>query len=171
MRRERCVSLALALLAACGGDPDRAASATDTTQPVLAAREPAPGDTSCPANGLWARCSVIKGIERAGLNSHADSAKDVAEQPLSISGFELPLSRGTVRFFIYADSNSRRRDQARLDSTLFVKPPREPGLRGERTLAASANLLALIDVANSRNRERIANAVLAGPPQPPSKKP
>lgn len=170
MRHEQCISLGLALLAACGGRVDQSAS-TDTTQPVLAAPAPAAGDTSCPANGLWARCSVIKGIERAGLNSHADSAKDVVEPPLAIAGFELPLSRGAVRFFIYADSNSRRRDQARLDSTLFVEPPRDPGLRGERTLAASANLLALIDVANSRNRERIANAVLAGPPQPPSKKP
>jgi hypothetical protein len=29
----------------------------------------------------------------------------------------------------------------------------------------------LMDVMNTRNRERIANAMLAGAPQPPSKKP
>jgi hypothetical protein len=114
---------------------------------------------------------VIKSIERAGLNAHADSATDVTEAPLSITGFELPVARGVARIFLYADSNSRRRDQAKLDSTLFVRPPREPGLRGERTLLGSANLLVLMDVANSRNRERIANALLAGPPQPPPTKP
>ena len=170
MRREQCISLGLALLAACSGGKDSAAG-IDTTQPITAAPVPAPGDTSCPATGLWARCSAIKSIDRAGLNTHADSAKDVTEPRLSIPGFELPISRGQVRFFIYADSNSRRRDQRKLDSAMFVIPPREPGLRGERVLIPSANLLVLMDVANSRNRERIANALMAGPPQPPSKTP
>ena len=171
MRREQCISLGLALLAACSDSARDAALDVDTSQPVTAAASPAPGDTTCPANGLWARCSAIKSIDRAGLNTHADSAKVVTEESLSIPGFELPISRGKVRFFLYADSNSRRRDQRRLDSTRFVIPPREPGLRGERVLIPSANLLVLMDVANSRNRERIANALMAGPPQPPSKKP
>jgi hypothetical protein len=172
MPGERCISLGLALLAACGGGgPREAASSGDTTQPILAAVASAPGDTSCPATGSWARCSAIKAIYRAGLNPHADSAKDVTEPPLSIPGFELPISRGKVRFFIYADTASRQRDQAKLDTALFVIPPRDPGLRGERTLVPAANLLVLMDVANSRNRERIANALMAGPPQPPSKKP
>jgi hypothetical protein len=167
MRREQCISLALALLAACSGGAKDAAPAVDTSQPIAAAPVPAPDDTSCPATGLWARCSAIKSIYRAGLNTHDDSSKNVTEAPLSIPGFELPISRGRVRFFIYADSNSRRRDQMKLDSTLFVIPPREPGLRGERVLIPSANLLVLMDVASSRNRERIANALMAGPPQPP----
>ena len=171
MTREQCISLGLALLAACGGGSQDAPSSVDTSQRIVAAVAPLPGDTSCPATGLWARCSAIKAIYRAGLNTYADSAKEVTEPPLSIPGFELPLSRGKVRFFIYADSASRRRDQAKLDSTRFVIPPREPGLRGERTLVPAANLLVLMDVANSRNRERIANALMAGPPQPPSKKP
>ena len=171
MRREQCISLGLALLAACSGGGKEAAPGVDTTQPIAAAPIPAAGDTTCPATGLWARCSAIKSIDRAGLNTHADSSKDVTEPKLSIPGFELPISRGKVRFFIYADSNSRRRDQMKLDSAMFVIPPREPGLRGERVLIPSANLLVLMDVANSRNRERIANALMAGPPQPPSKKP
>jgi hypothetical protein len=171
MRRSQCISFALTLLAACGGSANEAGSPVDTALPITPAVAPAPGDTSCPATGLWARCSAIKAIDRAGLNTHADSSKDVTESTLSIKGFELPISRGSVRFFIYADSNSRRRDQANLDTTLFVIPPREPSLRGERSLIPSVNLLVLMDVANSRNRERIANALMAGPPQPPSKKP
>ena len=171
MRRERCISLGLALLAACSRGEKDAGPGADGTPAIAAAAAPAPGDTSCPANGLWARCSAIKAIDRAGLNTHADSAKDVREDALSIPGFELPISRGRVRFFVYADSGSRRRDQMKLDSTRYVIPPREPGLRGERVLIPSANLLVLMDVGNSRNRERIANALMAGPPQPPSKKP
>jgi hypothetical protein len=169
MRREQCISLVLALLAGCSSGPAKDAAPADTT-PVRAASAPAPGDTSCPATGLWARCSVIRSIYRAGLNPHADSAKDVRESPLSIPGFELPLSRGTVRFFLYADSNSRKRDEMKLDTSLFVSPRKDPSLR-KRTLISAGNMLVLMDVMNTRNRERIANALMAGAPQPPSRVP
>ena len=169
MRGEQCLSFALVvLLVGCGGSD--AAKAIDTT-PIRAAALPAPGDTSCPATGLWARCSVIKSIERAGLNAHADSAKDVTEPPLAIPGFQLPIARGDVRVFLYADSNSRKRDRAKLDKDRFVRPNQLPGIARERTVIESANLLVLMDVLGTLSRERIANALMAGPPQPPSKKP
>jgi len=170
MHRERCISLGLALLAACSSEKKNIPADVDTTKPIAAAPAPLPGDTTCPATGYWARCSIIYSIERAGLNSHADSAKDVSEAPLSIAGFELRLSRGTVRFFVYADSNSRKRDQVKLDTSLFVSPRKDPSMR-KRTLVPIANVIVLMDVMNTRNRERIANAILAGAPQPPSKKP
>jgi hypothetical protein len=53
----------------------------------------------------------------------------------------------------------------------FAIPPRDPVFGRQRSLVPSANLLVLMDVSNSKNRERIANALMAGPPQPPSKKP
>lgn len=168
MRRGQCISLVLALLAACSSGAK--APAADTAQPIVAAPTPAAGDTSCPATGLWARCSVVKSIERAGLNTHADSAKDVTEPPLSVPGFELPLASGPVRVFLYADSASRRNDQAKLDTSLFVSLRKDPTIR-RRTLVGSANLLALMNVLNTHNRERIALALMAGAPQPPSKKP
>ena len=170
MRRAQCFSLVLTLLAACSSDKTKPALDVDTTQPIAAAPAPAAGDTTCPATGYWARCSIIKAIERAGLNAHADSARVVTEAPLSISGFELPISRGTVRFFVYADSNSRKRDQLKLDTSVFVSPRKDPSMR-KRTLVPVANLLVLMDVMNTRNRERIANSMMAGAPQPPSKKP
>ena len=169
MRREQCFSLVLALLAACSSEKKSAPIGGDAGPPVAAAPEPPPGDTTCTATGYWARCSIIKSIERAGLNAHADSAREVEEAPLSIPGFELPLSRGTVRFFVYADSDSRKRDQLKLDTSLFVSPQKDPSAR-KRTLVPIANLLVLMDVMNTRNRERIANAMMAGAPQPPSKK-
>jgi len=167
MRRVQCISLGLALLAACSPEKKNVAPDVDTTKPIAAA--PTPSDTSCPPTGYWARCSIIRSIERAGLNSHADSAKDVTEAPLSITGFQLTLPRGTVRFFVYADSNSRKRDQLKLDTSRFVSPQKDPSMR-KRTLVSVANLLVLMDIMNTRNRERIANAMIAGAPQPPSKK-
>jgi len=170
MRRGQCFSFVLALLAGCSSEKKIPALDVDTTKPIAAAPVAAPGDTSCPATGYWARCSIIKAIERAGMNAHADSAKDVTESPLSIPGFELPISRGTVRFFVYADSNSRKRDQLALDTALFVSPRKDPSMR-KRTLVSAANLLVLMDVMNTRNRERIVNSMMAGAPQPPSHKP
>jgi hypothetical protein len=170
MRREQCCSLVLALLAACSSGEKNVPALGDAGRPVAAAPEPLPGDTTCAATGYWARCSIIRSIERAGLNAHADSAKEVKEPTLSIPGFELPISRGTVRFFVYADSDSRKRDQLRLDTSLFVSAAKDPSQR-KRTLVPIANLLVLMDVMNTRNRERIANAMMAGAPQPPSKKP
>jgi hypothetical protein len=171
MRREQCISLGLALLAACFSEKKNAMPpGVDTTRPIAAAPVAAPGDTSCPATGYWARCSIIKAIERQALNAHADSAKDVTDAPLSITGFELPLSRGSARFFVYADSNSRKLDQLKLDTSLFVSPQKDPSMR-KRTLIPIANLIVLMDIMNTRNRERIANAMMAGAPQPPSKKP
>jgi hypothetical protein len=169
MRRGQCISLVLALLAACSSEKKNGALDVDTTKPILAAPS-TPGDTTCPATGYWARCSIIHSIERAGLNSHADSAKEVTEAPLSIPGFELSLSRGRARFFVYADSNSRKRDQAKLDTSRFVTPQKDPSMR-KRTLVAIANVIVLMDVMNTLNRERIANAMIAGAPQPPSGKP
>jgi hypothetical protein len=170
MHREQRLSLVLlVLLAACGRGDQK--PAIDSAQPVIAAPVPAPGDTSCPANGLWARCSVFKSLERAGLNTHADSARPVTEAPLSIPAVEIPIARGDIRIFLYADSASRKRDAARLDRTQFIRPVQEPGFKRERTIIESANLLVLMNVLHSLNRERIANALLAGPPQPPSRRP
>lgn len=166
----RRLSLALlVLLGGCGSD-DRA-GVTDTTLPILAAPVAAPGDTACLPTGLWARCSVFKGIERAGLNAHRDSAKEVTEEPLSVPGIQIPIARGDIRIFLYADSNSRKRDAAKLDRALFVLPHQEPGFKRQRTIVQSANLLVLMNVFMSINRERIANAMMAGPPQPPSNRP
>jgi hypothetical protein len=153
-------------LAACSG---KAAATRDTSGPIVAA--PVDSGPDCPATGLWARCSVLKGLSRAGLAVRPESITAVRRPPLAIEGFRLPIARGEIEVFLYADSASRRRDEAKLDTTEYIPPWKTPGIRQERTEIGSANLLVLMNVLNETNRERIANAMLAGAPQPPSRKP
>jgi hypothetical protein len=169
MRKTR-ILLSLLLVAGCD-EKAGVSSGADQALPVVAAPSPAPSDTSCPNTGLWAQCSVYKRIEQAGLNVQRQLAKEVEEKPLAIKGIELPIARGEIRIFLYADSASRLRDQAKLDPKEFVLPVQQPGFKRERTIVRSANLLVLMNVLNETNRERIANALMAGPPQPPSNRP
>jgi hypothetical protein len=170
MRSQQRLSIMLsALLVACGSGAKPAV--VDSALPVVALAPAAPGDTSCPATGLWSMCSVYKSIERAGLNAHRDLAKEVHEEPLTVAGTELPVARGEILVFLYADSGSRARDEAKLDKAAFIRPVDQPGIKRERTIVHSANLLVLVNVLNSLGRERIMNALMAGPPQLPSKKP
>ena len=167
----RLALLALILVTACDAKSGADSAGADSSEPIVAAVAPPPSDTSCPPTGRWARCSVFKSIERAGLNVHRDSAKEIREVPLAIAGIEVPIARGDIRIFLYADSASRARDEAKLDKTQFVLPVQQPGFKRERTIIHSVNLLVLMNVLNEQNRERIANALMAGPPQPPSNRP
>ena len=58
------------------------------------------------------------------------------------------------------------RDAAKLDPKSFIPPSREPTILRERTLVTNANLLALMNVVSEAHRERIANGLMAGAPQP-----
>lgn len=127
--------------------------------------------TDCPATGLWAQCSVLKRLEQAAFAVHADSLTTISEPPLSIPGKRLPIANGEIEIFVYADSMSRLRDAAKLDSTAFIPPSRQRTVRRERTVVTNANLLVLMNVASEAYRERIANYLMAGPPQPPKNPP
>jgi len=162
-RGARVIAVALAI--ACGGDASRP-PLIDTSGPVTAA--PATGSTTdCLTDGLWKECSLLYRLERSGFAIHRDSMDAVHEPRLKVAGKRLLIGRGTVDFFVYADTMSRARDQARLDSTLFIPPSREPTILKRRTLISNYNLLVLMDVAGAAYRDRIADAIMAGPPQPP----
>jgi hypothetical protein len=143
---------------------------SDSGLPIVAAAS-AGSAADCPATGLWAQCSVLKSLDRAGLAVHADSLTEIHEAPLSIAGMKMPIANGEIMIFLYADSGSRLRDAAKLDKKLFISPSRQPSILRERTVVTNENLLVLMNVTNETNRERIANALMAGPPQPPKHRP
>jgi hypothetical protein len=158
------------LLAVACAEKGSARAGADSALPVVAAAATGSA-TDCPATGLWAQCSVLKRLEQAGLAIHADSLTEIRDAPLSIGGKKLPIANGEIEIFLYADSGSRLRDAAKLDTKAFIGPSRQPSILRERTVVTNENLLVLMNVVSETNRERIANNLMAGPPQPPRHQP
>jgi hypothetical protein len=67
---------------------------------------------------------------------------------------------------IYADSTARIADEKKLNRTDFVGVGAQQTMRQERTLIESDNVLALLTSLNDHQRERVSDAITAGPPQP-----
>lgn len=160
------VALAAALsLAACGRDRGSSASA-----PPPAATSGAPAAAAgalkpaCPANGEWSLCSVTERLEAAGLAPRRDSS-EVRDEKLVHPGVRFTVGNSELDVFIYADSSARRTDEARLDHAAFVAYDQPQTMRAEPTLIRSANLLAILRSRNDHQRERVADAITAGPPQ------
>ncbi len=119
----------------------------------------------CPATGMWAQCSILDRLDHSGLAPRLDSAT-VDEPPLTRKGRLVRLGSAELELFLYPDSVSRKADEARLDRKKFIDASQEPSLAGERTLIRSANLLAILSSRNDHQRERVSDAITAGPPQP-----
>jgi hypothetical protein len=108
---------------------------------------------------------VIARLERAGLAPKRDSAA-VENKPLTQPGMRVTVGSAQLDVFIYADAGARLRDERRLDRKEYVEPGESPSMRREPTLIRNANLLALLHSLNDHHRERVAEALTAGPPQP-----
>ena len=163
------------LLVACGREarsiPDSAKSAapvatspaTDTGGVRVAI--PVPGQPICPATGLWSVCQVTYRLERSGLVPLRDSAP-VREDPLQFPGVKLSIGRGELEIYIYGSATERERDQARLDRSKYVVYPAPMPMSPVPTLVTSENLIAILHSRNDHLRERVSDAITAGPPQP-----
>lgn len=161
----------LLALAACGGSrgssqPQQPAGTSAAAAAPAAA--PAPqvsGAQSCPATGLWAECNVLYRITRAGYTPRRDSSA-VHDAPLGQPGFLVRLGRAELEIFIYPTTAAREADQAKLDKRQFVSADQQQSIQAERTLIANFNLLALLNSTNDDLRQRVSDALMAGPPQP-----
>jgi hypothetical protein len=170
------LSLLAALLGACDGNDRRAtnggAKAAASSEAHAGAtagdmrRAPAGMKPICPATGQWQLCSVLERLDRAGLAPRQDSGR-VTEAPLSSPGVALQLGRSELRVFIYADRAARERDQAKLDRTKYVDANQTVSMKVEPTLITTENLLAILRSRSDQQRERVSDALTAGPPQKP----
>ena len=108
-------------------------------------------------------------LDRAGLAPHIDSGaspsdKELVGRPLLI---KIGLT-AELELFLYTDSTARIADARKLDRSQLVGATAMQTMRRERTLIESANLLGLLTSINSHQRERVSDALTAGPPQPPA---
>ena len=174
--RELVVAIAVFGVAACsrgeksGGKAD-ASSGQAARDSSAASRQvgATPGDSACPANGLWAQCAVLYRLERAGLAPHLDSTEKVEEKSIGSRATSFVAKIGKLarlEVFLYPDSTARIADEAHLDRTQFINATQEQTIKRERTLIENANLVGLLTSLNSHQRERVSDALTAGPPQP-----
>ena len=125
----------------------------------------APARPVCLATGSWSSCAIFERLDRSGLAPIRDSAV-ATEEPLQARGQLLKLGRGELELYIYESASSRERDQARLDASKYVVYPAPMPMRPVPTLITSANLIAILHSRNDHLRERVSDAITAGPPQP-----
>lgn len=150
--------------------PPSASEAGQAGQDAQAATTPAaaPGARSaCPATGHWAACSLVYHLDRAGLAPRPDSGASPAEHELGGQPLMLKIGeRALLELHIYPDSAARAADEKKLNRADFVSPGAQQTMRRERTLIESDNVLGLLTSLNDHQRERVSDAITAGPPQP-----
>jgi len=108
---------------------------------------------------------VFQRLDRAGLAPRRDSVT-AAEPPLSIAGTALRIGNSDLEIYIYPDAPARERDEAKLDRTKYVGYESPVTMQAQPTLIHSVNLIAILHSRNDHQRERVADALTAGPPQP-----
>ena len=142
--------------------PAPSPSATSSDSPT--ASTPAPGKPACLATGAWTSCAIFERLDRSGLAPIRDSAV-ATEEPLQAKGQLIKVGRGELELYIYESASSRERDQARLDASKYVVYPAPMPMHPLPTLITSANLIAILHSRNDHLRERVSDAITAGPPQ------
>ena len=157
---------ALLAAAACGR---RDSSSSDTTVVDGGVRAPVVigvrGKSDCPGTGHWTPCAVRKRLDAAGV------APQTATELPDLPKFDVPPALYTVgksglAIYLFADSSARARAAATLDTLHFIPAAKELTMRGETTAIQNDNLLALLFSRMEQQRERVSDALLAGPPQP-----
>jgi len=136
------------------------------------AREPSVGATTaaamkvaCPPTGLWSRCAVVERLDRAGLAPRIDSSTP-SEPPLTGQGLLLHVGTSELEIYFYPDAKTREREESLLDRTKYVAYDAPLSMTPQPTLIHSVNAIAILHSRNDHQRERVSDAITAGPPQP-----
>ncbi len=162
MRRTRWGTLVLAVLAC--SKQDAPAPGVGASSPVAAATA---GVGKCPATGQWAECSILYRLERSGFVAKIDSGAKPKERALTGKPLVMTIGRGaTLEVYVYPDSATRVADGAKLDRAHLVNATAEQTIERERTLIESSNIIGLLTSLSGHQRERVSDALMAGPPQP-----
>jgi hypothetical protein len=104
-------------------------------------------------------------LDRSGLAPRADSGT-VTVAPFSVPAHRLHVGTSELDVMIYPDVAARERDEKKLDRAAYVEYDAPLGMKALPTLIRSANLIAVLRSRNDHQRERVSDALTAGPPQP-----
>lgn len=156
------VALAIAM-SGCGrkqASPDTAIAARST----IAA--PAAGGPLCPRTGHWSECTVRIRLDQSGLAPQAGSDKIGDLPALAVTPTIMTLGNAGLAYYVFADTLARHAAAGGLDTTKYIAQTRPVSMKSETTLIQSDNVLVLLFSKNEHQRERVADAIMAGPPQP-----
>jgi hypothetical protein len=123
------------------------------------------GRPACQATGHWTDCAVLKRLEAAGVAPQV--ARELPDLPdISPKPMLFKVGKSGLAVYLFADSTTRARAARALDTLRYVSAAKELTMRGETTAIQSDNLLALLYSRSEQQRERVSDALMAGPPQP-----
>jgi hypothetical protein len=161
-------SAAVVMLGAAACARERGPAA-DTVVVASQARSPVVigigGKPACPGTGHWSDCAVRKRLESAGLAPQT-AAELPALPELGPTPMLFTVGKSGLAVYLFADSGGRARAAHTLDTLHYVSAAKELTMRAETTAIQSDNLLALLFSRNEQQRERVSDALTAGPPQP-----
>jgi hypothetical protein len=155
----------LAFIAACGHDKAKSADASSAAPAAAVSATGAAPGPACPRTGHWIACAVRYRIDRAGLAPH-DSVANDGLPALGPTPLVYRVGRAGLAVYLFSDSLARARATRLLDTTKFIPYAHELTVRSEATVIENDNLLALLFSKNDHQRERVSDALTAGPPQP-----
>ena len=167
-RRVRAASLAavVALSSACRGERTPAADSAAKAQaaaPATAAT-PSASKPACERTGHWIPCQVRQRLERSGLAPRDTTATD--QPSLGPAPTVFRVGKGSLAVYLFADSTARAHAATKLDTVTFVGTEHPLTMLSKATVIQNDNLLALLYTKNEQQRERVSDALMAGPPQP-----
>jgi hypothetical protein len=162
--RTRGAAVLLALGMAC----DRGKAATKDSvvaQGPVTAATPG-GAPTCQRTGHWSECTVRIRLDQSGLapQSGTDNVGDLPK--LAPKPITLTIGNAGVAYYLFADTATRRAAAAGLDTSRYIAQTRPISMKNETTLIENDNVLLLLFSKNEHQRERVADAITAGPPQP-----
>jgi hypothetical protein len=157
-------TMLLALSIACGRDKAAPKDSVAAQAPVAAATPG--GAPMCQRTGHWSECTVRIRLDQSGLapQSGADKLGDLPK--LAAKPITLSIGNAGVAYYLFPDPTSRRAAAASLDTSRYIVQTRPVSMKNETTLIEDDNVLLLLFSKNEHQRERVADAITAGPPQP-----
>lgn len=105
-------------------------------------------------------------LDQSGLAPQTGSDKIGDLPSLAVKPTILTLGNAGLAYYLYADTLARHVAAARLDSARYIPQTSPVSMKSETTVIQSDNVLVLLFSKNEHQRERVADAITAGPPQP-----